>query len=367
MTGARHLYVHLPFCEHRCGYCAFVVEVGALDRRDRYVDALLAEVEIEADRLGPLSTVYLGGGTPSLMEPPRIARLLDAISPRFAPDVEISMEANPETIDADLLRAFRAAGVARLSMGAQSFQPHLLAALDRRATAERVRGAVADARAAGFENLSLDLLFGVPGQSADDLEADIDAVRDIGPEHISWYELEVKTGSGLARDGAVVDEDFTEDAYHRVVEALEEMGYLWYETANFAKPGYESRHNRAYWGAADYVGVGIGAVSTVGGERWRNAPDLDGYMTAVASGRTPRRTTEHLDDDTRRRERWMLGLRQSDEISVSWAGPPDNPGALPDLVDGGFLRWVDDDHLALTREGRFLQNSVLGRLMNFDR
>ncbi len=367
MTGARHLYVHLPFCEHRCGYCAFVVEVGSLDRRDRYVDALLAEVELESDRLGPLATVYLGGGTPSLMEPSRIARLLDAMSSRFAPEVEVSMEANPETVNAATLRAFRAAGITRLSMGAQSFQPHLLAALDRRATADGVRRAVDDSRDAGFDNLSLDLLFGVPGQSAEDLVADIDAVREIAPEHISWYELEVKPGSALARDGAVVDEDFTEDAYHHIVEALETMGYRWYETASFARPGRESRHNRAYWGAADYIGVGIGAVSTVGGDRWRNAPDLDGYMSAVTERRTPRRTVEHLDEDTRRRERWMLALRQDEPISLRWAGEPDHPEAVDDLIDGGFVRRVDIDLIELTRQGRFVQNSVLGRLMDFDR
>lgn len=365
MSGVRHLYVHLPFCEHRCGYCAFVVEVGSLDRRDRYVDALLGEVRRESARLGRLSTVYLGGGTPSLMEPRRVARLLDGIADRFAPDVEISMEANPETVDAGSLRAFRDAGVNRLSMGAQSFQAHLLAALDRRAGADRVRAAVDDARAAGFDNLSLDLLFGVPGQTPDDLGRDLAAVREIAPEHISWYELEVKPGSALARAGAVVDEDFAEDAYLRIVEELEAQGYRWYETANFARPGRESRHNCAYWGAADYLGVGIGAVSTVGAERWRNAPDLDGYVAAVAEGRPPRRTTEDLPEDTRRRERWMLAFRLSEPVSLSWAGPPDHPEAVGDLVDGGFLRRLDDDRLALTREGRFVQNSVLGRLIDF--
>jgi len=366
VTGVRHLYVHLPFCTERCGYCAFVVEVGSLDRRDDYVDALIGEIDRESGMLGELSTVYLGGGTPSLMEPDRVARLLDAIGHRLGPDAEVSMEVNPETVDLTTLRGFREAGVTRISLGAQTFQRHLLAALDRRATPDQVRGAFAAAREAGFDNVSIDLLFGVPGQTAADLEADIHAVRDTGPDHISWYELEVKPGSALARDGAVVDEDFTEDAYHRIVAALEDLGYRWYETANFARPGRESLHNSAYWGAADYLGVGIGAVSTVGGNRWRNAPDLAGYMTAIGEGRTPRRTTEHLDAATRRRERWMLALRQDAPISLSWAGDPDHPEAIGDLVSGGFLRRVDDDRLELTREGRFVQNSVLGVLMDFD-
>lgn len=365
MSGVRHLYVHLPFCGHRCGYCAFVVEVGALDRRDAYLDALIGELTQEGDRLGALETVYLGGGTPSLMEPRRVARLLDAIAPWCAPDVEVSMEANPETLDVGVLRDFREAGVTRLSMGAQSFQPHLLRALDRRATAERVRGAVDEARAAGFENLSLDLLFGVPGQTHADLEADLAAVTEIAPEHISWYELEIKPGSTLAREGAEVDEDFTDDAYLRIVERLEELGYRWYETANFARPGRESRHNRAYWGADDYVGIGIGAVSTVDGLRWRNAPDLDGYITAIAEGRTPRRTSEPLSDATRRRERWMLAFRLSEPVSLANLGSPDHPEALDDLVDGGLIRRLDEDRIELTREGRYLQNSVLAHLIDF--
>ena len=362
--GLRHLYVHLPFCASRCGYCAFVVEVGALDRRDAYLDALLTELEAESGQLGPLDTVYLGGGTPSLMRPRRIARLMDAIRPHLAPGAEVSIEANPETVDRASLEAFAAAGITRLSLGAQSLQPHLLAALDRRATADQVRSAFRCARAAGFASVSVDLIFAVPGQTAKDLDADVAGVLDLAPDHISWYELEVKPGSALARAGASVDEEFSEDAYREVVDRLEAAGYGWYETANFARPGHECRHSLAYWSAADYLGIGIGAVSTVAGRRWRIAPSLEGYLAAAASGSPARRTQEALDDDTRRRERWMLGLRLAAPLAVAWAGPPDHPDAFDRLADAGLLRY-DGEQVALSREGRFLQNAVLGELMEY--
>jgi putative oxygen-independent coproporphyrinogen III oxidase len=363
-VAVRHLYVHLPFCAHRCGYCAFVVEVGALDRRDAYTDAVIAELDQSAGQLGTLETVYFGGGTPSLLGAERIARLMTAVAPRCAPGAEVTIEANPETVDRRTLDALRDAGITRISLGAQSFQPQLLTALDRAASPHQVRAAVTDARAAGFDDVSIDLLFGVPGQTAADLDDDLAAAADLRPDHISWYELEVKPGSALARAGAVVDEDFTEDAYHVIVERLEDLGYQWYETANFALPGHECRHSLAYWNAADYLGLGIGAVSTVAARRWRNAPDLDGYVATLSAGGTPRRTNEELDGDTLRRERWMLGLRLGRPLPLDWAGAPDHPESLDQLAALGLLT-VTDTTLTLSREGRFVQNAVLCELMEY--
>jgi oxygen-independent coproporphyrinogen-3 oxidase len=363
-VAVRHLYVHLPFCAQRCGYCTFVVEVGALDRRDAYTDAVIAELDQSAGRLGPLETVYFGGGTPSLLGADRIARLIDAVRPRCAPCAEITIEANPETVDVEALRALVAAGVTRISLGAQSFRSHLLSALDRAAGPDQVRAAVSAARAAGFASVSIDLLFGVPGQTWSDLDADLAAVAELAPDHISWYELEVKPGSSLARAGAAVDQEFTEDAYRVIVDRLEGLDYQWYETANFARPGHECRHSLAYWNAADYLGVGIGAVSTVAARRWRNAPDLTGYIATLAGGGTPRRTHEDLDGDTRRRERWMLGLRLARPLPLAWAGAPDRPESLDQLVELGLVT-VTDTTLTLSREGRFVQNAVLGELMEY--
>ena len=365
MSDVRHLYLHLPFCTSRCGYCAFVVEVGGLERRDQYVVALNDELALEIGQLAnSLDTVYFGGGTPTLMGAHRIAEIMEMIGARVGPATEVSIEANPETVDRDTFAALRDCGITRVSIGAQSFQSELLGALDRQATADQVRSAIADARSAGIASVSVDLLFGIPGQDAAQLEADLTAVEELRPDHISWYELEVKPGSKLARDGAAVDDDFTEDAYYAIVERLEAGGYRWYETANFARPGHECRHNLAYWGAADYLGIGIGAVSTIGGMRWRNAPDFAGYVAAVTTGDRPRRSHEQLDADTRRRERWMLALRRDEPMSLAWAGPPDHPDEIGHLANLGLLR-CEGDTLSLTRQGRFVQNAVLGKLMEY--
>lgn len=366
MSGqAAHLYLHLPFCAARCGYCAFVVEVGSLGRRDAYAAALRAELAMEAGRLGPLSTVYLGGGTPTLMRPHRLRGILDDLRPRLADGAEVSIEANPETVDREQLRELRAIGVTRISLGAQSFRPHLLAGLDRAASPDQVRSAVACAQDAGFASVSVDLMFGVPGQSPEDLEADLAEVVALGVDHVSWYELEIKEGTALERMGAQLpDEDRAADAYERVVEGLEAAGYRWYETANFARPGHECRHSLAYWSAADYLGVGVGAVSTVAGRRWRNAPGVDRYIAALEAGSAPRRDVEELDTDTLRRERWMLGLRVDRDLDTGWAGPPDHPEALERLERGGLLRRAGT-RVALTRRGRFVQNAVLQELMEY--
>ncbi len=360
-----HLYLHSPFCSSRCGYCAFVVEVDALEKRDAYLEALLTELEREEHRLGEIETVYLGGGTPTLMRAPRLERLLAAIRPRLAEGAEVTIEANPETVDRALLESLRASGVTRVSFGIQSFRPHLLAALDRGATPEQGRAAVECARSVGFDSVSVDLLMAAPGQTLDDLEADLQDTLALAPDHVSWYELEMKPGTSLERMGApTADEDVAADMYRRTVSALEAAGYRWYETANFAMPGHECRHSVAYWSAADYLGLGVGAVSTVGSERWRNASGVDRYVAALGRGDDPLRHRETLDDDTRRRERWMLGLRLDGPIALSWAGPPDHPDAVDRLVGAGLLE-ASNGRLALTREGRFLQNSVLHELMEY--
>jgi putative oxygen-independent coproporphyrinogen III oxidase len=360
--AVRHLYVHLPFCASRCGYCAFVVEVGGLDRRDAYLGALLAEIDAQRGGLDALDSVYFGGGTPTLMRPRRIAQVLAAVRPSLAPGAEVSIEANPETVDREHLQALVAAGVTRISIGAQSFQPELLATLDRAATPDQVRAAVTCAREAGFASVSIDLLFGVPGQTTAHLADDIAEAMALGVDHISWYELELKPGAALTRQGAQLpDDDWAADAYEAIVASLEGAGYRWYETANFARPGHECRHSLAYWGAADYLGVGVGAVSTIDGERWRNAPGVDRYIAAQGA---PERALEHLDTDTRRRERWMLALRLDEPLDLEWSGPPDHPDALERLVGLGLIDRVGAQ-IALSRRGRFVQNAVLSQLMEY--
>jgi putative oxygen-independent coproporphyrinogen III oxidase len=364
-AGVAHLYVHLPFCAARCGYCAFVVDVGREDARDAYLDMLLTELERERAVLGPLETVYLGGGTPTLMGAARLSVLLARIRPLLAPGAEVSVEANPETLDAHVVDALAAGGVTRLSLGAQSSRPHLLSVLDRRSTPDDAERAVLLAREAGIPRLSIDLMLAVPGQSADDLAADLAWVTTADPDHVSWYELEFKEGSAIARGSArPPDEDMAADLYLQAVDGLEAAGYRWYELANFCRPGSECRHSLAYWHARDYLGIGVGAVSTLGGARRRNAPGLDRYIAALGRGDDPPRTREDVDPDTRRRERWMLGTRLDEPLDMAWAGPPDHPEALEALVRDGFLE-RGDGTVRLTRRGRLLQNAVVQRIMDF--
>ena len=364
-AGVAHLYVHLPFCAARCGYCAFVVEVGREDARDAYLQAALAELDRERRVLGPLRTVYLGGGTPTLMGAERLTTLLGAIRPLLAPGAEVSVEANPETVDPALAGALADAGVTRVSLGAQSSRPHLLGVLDRRARPGDAERAVQAIRAAGIPQLSIDLMLAVPGQSTHDLAEDLAWVTGLGPDHVSWYELEFKEGSAIARGPhAPPDDDLAADLYEQAVEGLEAAGYRWYELANFARPGAECRHSLGYWHAADYLGIGVGAVSTVGGTRWRNAPGLDRYIAALAQGDDPPRTVEAVDPDTHRRERWMLGTRLDEPLDMAWAGQPDNPGALDALEDRGLLVRAEGTVL-LTRRGRLLQNAVVQQIMDF--
>lgn len=363
--GVAHLYVHLPFCASRCGYCAFVVEAGREDARDDYLRAVLAELAREQAVLGPLQTAYLGGGTPTLMGAGRLRALLGEIRPLLAPGAEVTVEANPETMTRPLADALVRSGVTRVSLGVQSTRVHLLAVLDRRAAPGHAERAVGLLRAAGIPRLSVDLMLAVPGQTPDDLVADLAWVTGIAPDHVSWYELEFKEGSAIARGPhAAPDEDLAADLYEQAIAGLEAAGYRWYELANFALPGAESRHGLAYWHARDYLGLGVGAVSTIRGERRRNAPGLDRYVQALAAGDAPPRTADRLGPDTVRRERWMLGTRLDEPLDMGWAGPPDRPAALDRLAEGGLLE-RGGGTVRLTRRGRLLQNAVVQQIMDF--
>jgi oxygen-independent coproporphyrinogen-3 oxidase len=370
----RHLYVHLPFCVHRCGYCDFVTAVGRWDQHATYVDALLAELAVERHLLADeLETVFLGGGTPTFTEPEALARLLSGLPPA----VELTVEANPETVTPQLASLLRGQLVNRISLGAQSFQPHLLATLERRATPETVRQAFARLRAAGFENLSLDLIYGIPGQSLSDLDADIAAALELRPEHLSWYELEAKPGTRFTHahgDALARQAEAMEIYFERVVEAMRGAGYRWYETANFSLDGRASRgrdlrarHNLAYWRARDYLGLGIGAVSTVAGRRWRNAPRLRSYIDALARGERPPRELEPLSPAVRRRERVMLGLRLDEPLSLAGIGQAVDRAALARLERLCLAQLSrsegDGEELTLTPRGRMLGGGVTAELL----
>jgi oxygen-independent coproporphyrinogen-3 oxidase len=362
VSGVRHLYVHLPFCAHRCGYCDFVTLVGRHGEHGAYVEALLAELELERGLLAPrLETVFLGGGTPTYTEAAALGRLVAAL-----PDAdEVTVEANPETVTPELAAALREAGVNRVSLGAQSFRPALLRVLERRAGPEAVRGAFATLRAAGFDNLSLDLLYGIPGQRPADLDADLAEALALGPEHVSYYELEAKPGTRFTHahgDELARQADAMEGYFERVVERLVGAGFRWYETANFCRPGREARHNLGYWLGRDYLGLGIGAVSTVGARRWRNAPKLAGYAEALAASAPPPRELELLDPETKARERLMLGLRLDRPLRFADVAEAVEPDGLARAERLGLAERREGG-LALTERGRFLGGAVTAELM----
>jgi oxygen-independent coproporphyrinogen-3 oxidase len=358
-VNVRHLYVHVPFCAHRCGYCDFVTVTGHEDVHAGYVEAVLAELH----RYGEIApeTVYIGGGTPSLLGEEALARLLGGL-PQSA---DVTIECNPETITPSKARLLRECGVTRISLGAQSFQTHLLATLERRAVPATVAAAVEILRSCGHENLNLDLMFGVPGQSASDLESDISTVLALEPEHISWYELEAKPGTRFTvHHGAELarQAEALEDHYETVVAALRGAGYRWYETANFCRPGRESRHNLGYWLGHDYLGVGVGAVSTLGLERRRNRPGLRGYLAAGASGAAPPHDVERLSVSQRGMERLMLGLRLDRPLPLPGLASLLDDAACGRLAAAGLVE-RDDETIALTDRGRFLANDVVASVL----
>jgi oxygen-independent coproporphyrinogen-3 oxidase len=373
MSGhVRHLYVHLPFCAHRCGYCDFVTVVGREGQHGRYVDALLAELELERGLLAErVETVFLGGGTPTFTDGGELRRLLAALPSA----TEVTVEANPETVTPELAQLLREAGVTRVSLGAQSFQPELLHVLERRASHDAVRTAFYHLRDANFDNISLDLLHGIPGQSAATLEADIDEALALVPEHVSYYELEAKPGTRFAHaHGAELTRqaEAMEGYFDLVVERLNEAGYRWYETANFclAEAGgrdLRAHHNLAYWLGRDYLGLGIGAVSTLGDERRQNTPRLKAYMSSVARGEAPPREVEALDERTRAEERLMLGLRLDTGLPLSEATRSVDGAAL-DRVERLGLATLRADRdgqrtLVLTPRGRRLGGAVTVELL----
>jgi oxygen-independent coproporphyrinogen-3 oxidase len=351
----RHLYLHLPFCAHRCGYCDFVTATGRDHLHGAYVDALLRELHEEHDG-SPVDTIFLGGGTPTFTALPELLRLLRGLPATR----ELTVEANPETVTSELARGLLGAGVNRISLGAQTFQSHLLRVLERRATPLDVERAFGLLRNTGFDNLSLDLIYGIPGQTPAELAADLARAIALGPEHISAYELEAKPGTRFTiAHGAELERqaERMEDYFERVVATLTGAGYRWYETANFCRGGKRAEHNLGYWLGHDYLGLGVGAVSTFGSERRRNTPKLARYL----QGRYDREV-ELLDEETRARERVMLGLRLDEPLPLAGLRPALDSAGLERAEKLGLA--VDDgETLALTQRGRFLGGAVTAEVL----
>ena len=367
--SVRHLYVHLPFCAHRCGYCDFVTAVGRQEEHEAYAGALTAELERERWRLAAeVETVFVGGGTPTFMRPDALRRVLAALPAAR----ELTVEANPETVTAELAALLRECGVNRVSLGAQSFRPHLLEVLERVAGPDDVRRAAHTLRDAEFDNISLDLIYGIPGQSAADLDADLADALALEPEHLSCYELEAKAGTRFTHahgDELARQAEAMEGYAERVVETLTGAGYRWYETANFCRPDdgrdLRAQHNLAIWRGADYLGIGVGAVSTLGSERHRNLPSLERYMRALADGHAPPRAIEQLEPDTRAVERLMLGLRLDEPLALDVDGVEAvvDAKAVERLRRAGLVEEAAERGLRLTARGRMLGGAVTAEIL----
>jgi oxygen-independent coproporphyrinogen-3 oxidase len=371
------LYVHVPFCAAICPYCNF--SRGLLDDglKRRYVSAVVAEIRRAPARRWPgrhrpaADTVFFGGGTPSLLDPAEIASILDACRETFGvgADAEVTVEANPETVTAASLAAYRHAGVNRLSVGVQSFRDDELRLLGRIHDAARARQAVADARSAGFENLSLDLMMWLPGQTMARWEESIEGLRAADPEHASLYMLELYPTAPLrahmARAGiAQAPDDVAADMYEWAMEALDASGYRQYEISNVARPGRESRHNLKYWTDGEWLGFGPGAHSTIEGARWKNVSATGEYIARVEDGADTGVERRDMTAVERWQEAVIMGLRLRDGLCLEsiamkygldlWAGYGDH---LQPYVDAGLLLHVDG-RLRLSRRGMLVSNDV---------
>ncbi|MGV9582853.1 radical SAM family heme chaperone HemW [Nocardia farcinica] len=378
--GPFGIYVHVPFCATRCGYCDFNTytagELGTSASPQSWLAALRGELATAAAQFGrlpspvpPVATVFVGGGTPSLLGGEGLAEVLDAVRANFtvAADAEITTESNPESTSPRFFERLREAGYTRISLGMQSAAQHVLAVLDRTHTPGRAVAAAREARAAGFEHVNLDLIYGTPGETDADLDATLDAVLAAGVDHVSAYSLIVEDGTALARrvrrgELPAPDEDVLAARYERIDRRLTAAGLTWYEVSNWAATeSARCRHNLGYWDGGDWLGAGPGAHSHLGGVRWWNVKHPARYAERVARGGLPAAGWEALTDDERYLERVMLTVRLRTGLPLADLAPAAAPALDRVVADGLATR--TPTHLVLTDRGRLLADAVVRRLV----
>ncbi|MEX5631839.1 radical SAM family heme chaperone HemW [Parafrankia sp. FMc2] len=376
------VYVHVPYCAARCGYCDFntytPAELGAGGQGGAasFVDSIATEARLARAVLGerelPVSTVFVGGGTPTLLPAADLAKVLRILDDTFglAAGAEVTTEANPESVDLPALEHLRASGFTRISLGMQSSRPHVLAALDRQHTPGRVPEVVGWARRAGFDQLSLDLIYGAPGESESDWAASLSTVIELEPDHVSAYSLTVEEGTKLSRRvrrGELLepDDDLLADRYLQADETLAAAGLLNYEISNWSRDASSwCRHNLGYWRGDDWWGLGPGAHSHVGGVRWWNVRHPTEYATRVGAGRSPAAAREVLDAAARRVERVMLGVRLVEGLAVDALCERGLAAAYGLAADGLVVGpELAAGRVALTRRGRLLTDTVVRALL----
>jgi oxygen-independent coproporphyrinogen-3 oxidase len=367
------VYVHVPFCVARCGYCDFNTYVPGEASRDGYVDAVLRELKLAASVVAaPVDTVFVGGGTPTLLEPAELGRILDGIDATWGlrAGAEITTEANPESVRPATLRDLRTAGFTRISLGMQSAAPGVLAVLDRRHTPGRAPRAAEEARAAGFAHVNLDLIYGTPGESAEDFAGSLDVAVAAGVDHISAYALIVEDGTRLAarvRRGELPypSDDVAADRYLAAEARLSGAGFSWYEVSNWAtSEAARCRHNMLYWTGGDWWGLGPGSHSHVAGVRWWNVKHPSAYARRLAGGVSPGQGREVLTAADRHTEDVLLRLRLADGLPLDVLDEPGRAGADRALADGlldpaAYAR----QRAVLTLRGRLLADAVVRDLL----
>ena len=366
------LYIHVPFCASRCGYCDFNTytpgELGG-DLTSDYLAALEKELEMGAAQVGrEAETVFIGGGTPSLLGAEGLGRVLNRVRDTFglAPDAEVTTESNPESTSPEYFAGLLDAGFTRLSLGMQSASPDVLAVLERAHTPGRAFDAAREASAAGFEHVNLDMIYGTPTEEDADVALTLERALETGVDHISAYSLIVQDGTRMARKVSkgllpAPDEDVLARRYEMISSTLEAEGFEWYEVSNWAKPGGECQHNRIYWVDGNWWGAGPGAHSHLDNERFFNVKNPRTYIKAVGEGELPIKDREELSAADRHTERIMLGLRLREGIPASWLAPAAEP-VMADYISRGLLERAGD-HLRVTKAGRLLADGIITDLL----
>lgn len=352
------LYIHIPFCRQKCRYCDFASYAGQESFIDHYLQALALETApYQGQRF---DTLYIGGGTPSLLSLAQLEKLIALIEKHFGPVAaftESTLEANPESLTAEKLDFLQARGMKRLSMGLQSFDDSVLKRIGRIHTVEMFLQAYTRARKAGFENINVDLIAGLPGQTQAQFLQGLNQLALLGPEHISVYGLQVESGTALAQEGFEADEDLLRAELEQTHDSLQKMGYVHYEISNFARPGFESKHNINYWQNGPYLGLGAAAASYQNGVRRSNMRDLKEYAACVKSGQDPTAFSEKLTGKAREGESIMLGLRLLGGIRLTARRQQLFKKEIAQICARGLVE-QKADLLKLTRQGLFLANQA---------
>jgi len=356
------LYIHIPFCERKCLFCSFAIAVGQKHRREEYVSALIAEMKKYEGTA--VSTVYFGGGTPSMLEEDHFDFLMSAIRKNFSlkSTAEIAIEANPESVDDRKAKALKALGFNRISLGVQSLNDRYLKFLGRAHDAETARSAYRSLREAGFENINLDLMYAFPGQTDEELGEDVRAIAALKSEHLSLYTLTIEPNSRFyAKQMKLDDDEKCAAQYVLIGELLRAEGFEQYEISNFAKPGFQSAHNKNYWLGGAYIGLGMGAHGFTGRRRAWNTPRLQDYIECASSGQDAVEGFEDLTDEQIVMEKVLFGLRMNEGIPISML-PSDRQKLVDEWINDGLLE-LHDQKLKTTNKGRLVLDELSVRLI----